>query len=63
MKALENKINRITNESKRTDVLSLHEKLNEAEDAAQEKYDTEMVKLHEARQLLDHNSNAASDAA
>ena len=63
MKALENKINRITNESKRTDVLSLHEKLNEAEDTAQQKYDTEMAKLHEARQLLDHNSNAASDAA
>lgn len=61
MKAIENKINKITNKSSRTDVLALHEKLNDAEDAAQQAYDDAMAKVYAARELLNHNSNAEAE--
>lgn len=61
MKALENKIKRITGDSSRTDILALHEKLNAAEDAAQESYNSEMAKIHAARELLNDNSNKTAE--
>jgi len=56
-KSVKDKIKKITAKSSRTDVLALHEKLNEAEDKAQAAYDKAMNEVHEARNQLNEGSN------
>jgi len=56
-KAVKDKIKKITAKSSRTSVLALHEKLNDAEDKAQATFDKAMNDVHEARELLNGNSN------
>lgn len=56
-KTILGKIKKITSKSPRTDVLALHEKLNDLEDKAQNSYDETMQELHEVRQQLNENSN------
>jgi len=56
-KAVKDKIKKITANSSRTDVLALHEKLNEAEDKAQAAYNKAMSEVYEARNQLNEGSN------
>lgn len=61
MKSLRNKIAKVTNQSKRGDILRLQDQIVDAEMKAEAAHEAAMQEIHDLRTTLDENSNKEPD--